>query len=550
MIFPFLFLHQVPAPTLKQAIASASAVPPQTRLDSPGQQGRFTLPFAGLTAVAEKGVTPQSNNIAEADLGIVDTLKIHEADFTFTLRNTSAGPIIIDRLQPSCECTTAAVTINGEPVGKGRSLPPLPAGARASIRVHVDLAEQPAGSLLRFVAVYVKDRAQPAAMLQIRGDLTSRSHPQKPPAATRTFRARRAQLEVSEAGLSVAVAPGLTLSAPNRAFYQMGTVSALDAAEITHAFVLRNTGSRPLTVERFETSCHCTSAAFLTAAGSPTAVLPTLAPGQQASVRVTVRPEMLGPGPLDKSVRVFVRGQAAPAAVLEVAGTLRPSLSFAPALLDFGAVPAGQARALTVTATLDARLLPPGAMPALVASGPDLRVVRQPEILSKTSAPALTRTLTYRVTLLPSAPGGPLSGSPALMPPAATPPRLASLLASASVLVAGQVQADVTASPSALAFGAVPLGRATTRQVVLSGASAADISQIASASPFFTAHMNATTPVFRDGQLLPTSRVLEVTLAPQTPPGLLQTQIKVLLPHGQRLLIPVSAFLIPASGRP
>ena len=74
MIFPFLFLHQVLAPTLKQAIASASVGAPQTRLDPQGQPGRFTLPFVGLTAVAEKGITLQSDNIAEANLGAVDTL--------------------------------------------------------------------------------------------------------------------------------------------------------------------------------------------------------------------------------------------------------------------------------------------------------------------------------------------------------------------------------------------------------------------------------------------------------------------------------------------
>ena len=56
----------------------------------------------------------------------------------------------------------------------------------------------------------------------------------------------------------------------------------------------------------------------------------TIRPGQTFSVQVSVDSQQLSPGLLHKSVWVFVKGQDAPAATLEMTGALLPAAVFSP----------------------------------------------------------------------------------------------------------------------------------------------------------------------------------------------------------------------------
>ena len=357
------------------------------------------------------------------------------------------------------------------------------------------------------------------------------------------------------AGLRVAPTAGVQTAAPNQGQHDFGTVSALDTPSIEQTFLLSNSTPTPLVLDRFQPSCHCTT---VTVEGTSTgAVMPTLLPGKTLTVHVRVSLADLAPGPLLKTVLVYTRGDSQPAAVLTLTGELKPAVTLSPNLLDFGQVALGHPQTLPVTATLDARLTDNGTLPILASTNPNIRISPQPEVISRlktgaqisskqSTSTALvgSRRRTYLVTLSPSA-AGPITGSLSLVS-SGRDPKATSALAGASVLLLGQVTGDLSAQPPVLAFGTVRLGQGTARQIVLTGKDPADVTapKITSGNSYVSAKLTAA-PLFTGGQLQTSSRVLEVTLAANAPLGLLQTQLKIFLPNGQCLLVPVSAFVSP-----
>jgi len=67
--------------------------------------------------------------------------------------------------------------------------------------------------------------------------------------------------------------------------------------------------------------------------------------------------------------------------------------------------------------------------------------------------------------------------------------------------------------------------------------------RVESASRWLTGHLLDAGSAPMNGQAV--TRVLQVTLSPQVPPGVLQSQLKIILSNGQRLIVPVSAYVIP-----
>lgn len=364
---------------------------------------------------------------------------------------------------------------------------------------------------------------------------------------------------------------GATQTSGNTARYDFGAASALDTPQIEHTFTLRNDGKVPLTLQRLQPTCVCTSATLVAAspamtkptrAGRPDssvmAGLTVLAPGQQVSVRITVDSARLSPGPVTKGVLVFVRQNPKPVALLQVSGMLLPCITFTPALVDFGMVKAGQIPTADVSVTVDPRLAPGGTLPPLVSSNPAVRVTTAPDA-ALPNGPAFVgagtpKPLThrYRVTLAPDVPLGQVAGSlsfAALPAASSTRPdasRVALILRGHSALVSGLVQGDVSASPSVVEFGAVPLGLPTTRRVALAGMAAAlQAAKVVTANTWLAARLlnpdqSSVVGTGMGAAALP-GGVLEVTLGPQAPAGDLQSQLMITLASGQRLLLPVTA---------
>ena len=346
-----------------------------------------------------------------------------------------------------------------------------------------------------------------------------------------------------------------------------GTVSTLDTPRVGRTFMIRNDGKTPLKLARLQMSTVHTMATVervkagvdadddddnnAVASAPYDRTLPTLAPGQQARVRVTIDLTGAAAGSWRDDVTVYTQGQVHPIAMLDVVGQVRPSVTVSPTLIDFGKVDAAQVgaghdEARTLTVTLDSRLAAAGTAPALVSTNPDIVIEPQPEVVTQfTDAKekphvSADRVLTYRVSLAKDAAAGPITGRLTLASTKTGPS-----VAMPMVSMAGQVVGDVSASPVVVSFGTVHQGQQTQRRVTLTGADANKLDGLraVSGSPWFTVASLTDTPVFVDGQVAASSRELSITLSPQAPSGVLQGQIKVELASGQRLMIPVTASI-------
>ncbi len=392
--------------------------------------------------------------------------------------------------------------------------------------------------------------------------------PSAPPAAaTQTLAQAMPERKSPFVGLRVAPSAQVHALAPNQAQHDFGTVSALDTPRLEQTFILSNSSPKPLVLDRLQTTCHCTAATIEGVAAG--AALPTLAPGQRLTVRVTVSLVDLAAGSLLKSVLVYTQGDQRPAAVLTLTGKLRPAVTLSTTLLDFGQIQTGKSQALTLTVSLDARLTQDGVLPILASNNPDIQITPQPDIIARLkpgpksrpapggrpsatgSTPPGLRHRTYRIILTPST-VGPITGSLYFVPSGQNP-AAAAALTTATVLLVGQATGDVAAQPQALSFGTARLGQGATRQLVLIGKTGATLAslRLSSASPWLSTRLkrNDLQALF-PGVLAPsndaasqTNQVLEVTLSPNAPAGVLQSRIKVSLTNGQCLLIPVTAYV-------
>jgi hypothetical protein len=94
--------------------------------------------------------------------------------------------------------------------------------------------------------------------------------------------------------------------------YDFGRLNQGSTAPLLHKFFLKNANATPVVVERVQVSCGCTTAAL----GGGAALPDTLAPGKALEVDTSVDPLRLYAGAVEKSVAVYVAGQAAPGATL------------------------------------------------------------------------------------------------------------------------------------------------------------------------------------------------------------------------------------------
>ena len=346
------------------------------------------------------------------------------------------------------------------------------------------------------------------------------------------------------AGLSIQAQDSVSLLSENQGERSFGTLNPLDTPKIQAVFHLKNETDKPILLERLQPSCHCTHAQAI----PPQAGALTVAPGETLALYVSVDLAGHPAGSLEKSVSVYVPGQTQPAAVLIMKATLTPLVALSPPLLDFGTVPAGKAKPLTLTVTVDPRLAPRGVLPALRLSSSVLRLVPQPIIVTQADGAVKPKTITrnYIVSVPANAPLGPISGTVSFAPAGEPNSAVSQAFAAGSVLLLGQVQGEVGAVPQTLSFGTVRQGEGASRQISLLGNQAGDVKTLstASPSPYITARLLPPATSFGTGsQLVTSARSLRVTLSPQAPAGTMQTQLRVTLASGRRLVIPITAYV-------
>lgn len=351
--------------------------------------------------------------------------------------------------------------------------------------------------------------------------------------------------------------------------YDFGSLSGSQPYLLSHVFVLQNYTPHSQTIIELRPACGCTSALL----GGETNVPFTLPPGRQISVCMTLDPVNLPPGPVSKAVWVYVRGQEAPAATLEMTGTLLPAAQLSLAALNFGRLSSGDSLTLPLTVTWNSHILPAGTQCRLVSTNPEVQITPEPPgageaqplgMAVPTSASAdiaKAQSQTYRCTLSPQVHLGELWGD---VQAVVTVPRTTPVVVG-SIPIQGNIAGDVTASPAVVAFGTVPHGQTASRQIALTLAQPI-LPTVTSASPYLTARLYSPTAARRshpfgggapakasqpdDMAIGSSEALLTVTLNSRAPAGPLEADLTVTTRSGQRLWVPVYVLILSAEAKP
>lgn len=341
-------------------------------------------------------------------------------------------------------------------------------------------------------------------------------------------------------------------STPSPRRFDFGKQGVLDNPRVEHVFRFRNETGAPLRLVRLDTSCGCTSAVVSTeGSAAPAKPLPTLAPNQEASVRLAIDLTQLQPGQLLESVTLYAAGSSQPVARFEMAGLLVPTVSFSPAIVDFRRAEAGKQQAVVLTAYLDPRVIRSGVVPVPSATNPAVRVQLGGPVdpaaagFRPVGTPDNARPYSYRVSLNADAPLGMLDGELEFVsghPVAAD--RVDQALASVRLPVIGQVVGAVSAQPQVVVFGKSSHAEPSTREITLTAADAALLKKV---------DVTANSAWVR-GQLVPgqggdgRTRVLRLTLTPSAdaPPTVVQLRVTLRFANGQRMLLPVTGYVPPS----
>ena len=100
--------------------------------------------------------------------GTVSLLDMPYADHDFVYTNTGTTPAVIERLQPSCHCTSALIASDSSP--DGATLPYTVApGASVKIHASINLGMDPSGPVSRTVSVYLQGENEPTAIYTLSG---------------------------------------------------------------------------------------------------------------------------------------------------------------------------------------------------------------------------------------------------------------------------------------------------------------------------------------------------------------------------------------------
>jgi hypothetical protein len=128
---------------------------------------RLSVSIAPLIISAFIGVANTPESAYHYPFGSVNSAQSSPIEHVFTLRNTTDKAVTIEKIQPTCGCTTAVLG-NGAKV----DLPaPLAPGASVDVRVAIDPGHLSPGNVDKFVLVFVKEQPEPFATLSMTGTL-------------------------------------------------------------------------------------------------------------------------------------------------------------------------------------------------------------------------------------------------------------------------------------------------------------------------------------------------------------------------------------------
>lgn len=216
-------------------------------------------------------------------------------------------------------------------------------------------------------------------------------------------------------GLTLVSEPLVQITDRNQAVHDFGAVNSLDATQLEHTFNLRNDSETPLVITQLAPTCHCTTALITQVAGrAPDPAkesFPTLLPGQEMTVKLTVQLAHQAPGPLAHGVYLYVLGVTEPIAALHAHAKLTTGLSVTPSELDFGQMKPGESRSRSITVTFDNRLVSSAPLPPIYNQCDPRLEPKTGSLITVTPATPSAKPVppvrveTFIVTLRPERPG-------------------------------------------------------------------------------------------------------------------------------------------------
>ncbi len=372
---------------------------------------------------------------------------------------------------------------------------------------------------------------------------------------------------LSALGLTVVAVDGVKSRSATVGVLESGAVDSLTHSTIEHDFTLRNDSKAPIVIGRLQPTCGCTSVLL----GEAKETTKTLAPGEQVKVHASVNIGNFH-GSIYKAIRAMAEDNKTVLATMEISAIIKDPISFSMNQIRFDNVVAGTSRSMPLTVTVDPRLAAMGTLPQLVSSNPDIQVAlvasekvedgknKGAETNPPVGAAAEQR---YTVTVAPQTPGGLLSGTISFSPLAAksTPPAasattpaqpgaitlspeaLSAILQKTTLDVAGEVVGNIKAAPSMVVFGTA---KDSKQQVTLTGTTPQALGnlQVASSNPWVLVRLTPASPA--TGAADKQTASLELSIKPDAPVGGLQAQVLITNAAGERLRLPVSAYIAPA----
>jgi len=125
-------------------------------------------PAVHLAVLPAPGVQAVSADVGQHDFGTVSLLAPALITETFTVRNGTRAPLVLDHLQPSCGCIAAAVTRQQNAAPPVKQIAP---GQSISVKVLLDPTGLEPGPLHKTIWVFTQGQDAPAATLVMVGNL-------------------------------------------------------------------------------------------------------------------------------------------------------------------------------------------------------------------------------------------------------------------------------------------------------------------------------------------------------------------------------------------
>jgi len=301
--------------------------------------------------------------------------------------------------------------------------------------------------------------------------------------------------------------------------YNFGTTVHSLQPTISHEFVFQNKTAKTVYLDRLLAGCSCSTMSLIGAGPDN-----TVAPGAKVTVKMDLDEKQLPESGLDKIAWLFVKGRTKPIVVMHMAGAVRPSLKYSPAIKEFGNVSVEQTPSFPLTVSLDTRVYGTNPPDVAVEGG----ILSAKRTSNKVDLAKKLVVRTYQVKLTPAGHLGRFDGAVYIPQPYNK--------GGGSVFITGTVVGSIVSDPPAVAFRTVERGQTVTKQLVLKG-----LTPTALAGLKIGSDTQGLTAKLAKGVKANTA-VVDVSISPSTP-GALLANVLVSTKSGQTLKVLVSAWV-------